>query len=203
MSTTTNAPPSETTGLSLAALVENLLFVADGPVSTGQLANALAVTASKIKHALEELAAHYAGGGLALQYTGERVQLTTHPGAAAAVENFLGLQAGQPLTKAALETLAIITYQQPITRPQIDALRGVNSDSVLKSLLTKGLIQELGRSEGPGRPILYGTTSEFLQHFGLRSLDEMPYLDLSDLLVPGPDIENVPAPAQKATGDGN
>jgi segregation and condensation protein B len=77
-----------------------------------------------------------------------------------------------------LETLAIIAYRQPKTRPGIDAVRGVNSDGVLKSLLSKGLVQEIGRAEGPGRPILYGTTMDFLQHFGLNSLDELPPFEL-------------------------
>jgi segregation and condensation protein B len=90
------------------------------------------------------------------------------------VERFLGLEATSRLSRAALEALAIIAYQQPVTRPEIEAVRGVNSDGVLKSLLSKGLIQEVGRAERPGRPILYSTTSEFLQHFGLNTLEELP-----------------------------
>jgi segregation and condensation protein B len=82
------------------------------------------------------------------------------------------------LSRAALETLAIIAYQQPVTRPVVDSIRGVNSDGVIKSLLSKGLLQEVGRAEGPGRPILFGTTPEFLQHFGLNSLSELPPLNL-------------------------
>jgi segregation and condensation protein B len=92
------------------------------------------------------------------------------------VERFLGLDATSHLSRAALEALAIIAYQEPATRPQIDAIRGVNSDGVLKSLLSKGLIQEVGRAEAPGRPILYSITQEFLQHFGLNSLAELPPL---------------------------
>jgi segregation and condensation protein B len=104
------------------------------------------------------------------------VQLTTAPEAAQLVERFLGLDATSHLSRAALETLAMIAYQQPVTRPAIDAVRGVNSDGVLKSLLNKGLIQEAGRAERPGRPILYNTTPDFLQHFGLNSLEELPPL---------------------------
>jgi segregation and condensation protein B len=92
------------------------------------------------------------------------------------IEKFLGLEATSKLSRAALETLAIIAYQQPVTRPEIDAVRGVSSDGVLKSLLSKGMIQEVGRAERPGRPILYTTTSDFLQHFGLNSLEELPPL---------------------------
>ena len=92
------------------------------------------------------------------------------------IERFLGLESTTHLSRAALETLAIIAYQQPVTRPQIDSIRGVNSDSMMKSLLNKGLILESGRADGPGRPILYSTTPEFLQHFGLNSILEMPPL---------------------------
>jgi segregation and condensation protein B len=92
------------------------------------------------------------------------------------VERFLGLETTSHLSRAALEALAIVAYQQPVTRPQVDAVRGVNSDGVMKSLLTKGLVQEIGRAEGPGRPILYSTTAEFLQHFGISSLNELPPL---------------------------
>ena len=92
--------------------------------------------------------------------------------------DFLGLEASSRLSRAALETLAIIAYQQPVIRPEIDAVRGVSSDGVLKSLLSKGLIQEVGRAERPGRPIIYTTTSDFLQYFGLNSLEELPPLSI-------------------------
>ncbi|OGO80539.1 MAG: SMC-Scp complex subunit ScpB, partial [Chloroflexi bacterium RIFOXYD12_FULL_57_15] len=95
------------------------------------------------------------------------------------IERFLGLEATTRLSRAALETLSIIAYQQPVIRPQVDAVRGVNSDSMMKSLLGKGLIQETGRTDGPGRPILYSTTPEFLQHFGINSVRDLPPLDLT------------------------
>jgi segregation and condensation protein B len=107
--------------------------------------------------------------------------LTSAPEAAEAIETFLGLEATSRLSGAALEALAIIAYQQPVTRPQVDAIRGVNSDGVMKNLLHKGLIQEVGRAEGPGRPILYSTTPEFLGHFGLASLDDLPPLNMEEL----------------------
>ena len=90
------------------------------------------------------------------------------------------MEASSRLSRAALETLAIILYRQPVTRPQIEAVRGVNSDGVMKSLLIKGLIQEVGRAEAPGRPILYSATSEVLQHFGFSSLSELPPLGLEN-----------------------
>lgn len=116
------------------------------------------------------------GRGVQLQRHGDRVQMTTAPQTAALIETFLGLESIQRLTQSSLEVLAIVAYRQPVTRPQIDAVRGVNSDSVIKRLHSLGLIDEEGRAPGPGRPILYGTTPEFLQHFGLNSLGELPPL---------------------------
>jgi segregation and condensation protein B len=171
-------PPMER--LELEALVEGLLFVADGAVTVGQLAEALEVHTREVEGALATLAEGYQRRGLSLQRFRDKVQLTTAPGAAEAVERFLGLAAATPLSRAALESLAIVAYQQPVTRPQIEAVRGVNSDSVIKNLLSKGLIEESGRAEGPGRPVLYSTTPEFMQHFGLSSLSELPPLALAE-----------------------
>ncbi len=182
-------PAGEKPGLSAAsqngapgleALVESLLFVADGPVPVTRIAEALEVTPREVEAALSALGEVYATThrGLSLQRFRDKVQLTTTPAAAPAVERFLGLAATAPLSRAALETLAIIAYQQPVTRPQIEAVRGVNSDSVLKTLLSKGLIEEVGRTEGPGRPVLYATTPEFLQYFGLSALTDLPPLNL-------------------------
>ena len=169
--------PIEVPQLSIEALVESLLFVADGAVPVARLAEALNVTPRAVETALTALAEMYMGRGLSLQRYRDKVQLTTAPAAAAPVERFLGLAATTALSKAALESLAIIAYQQPVTRPQIEAVRGVNSDSVIKNLLSKGLIEEAGRTEGPGRPTLYATTPEFLQHFGLTALTDLPPLN--------------------------
>lgn len=162
--------------LPLSTKLEAMLFVAGEPVTTSQLATALDVAPSVIERGLNELDASLSARGLRLQRHAGRVQLTTAPQLAELIERFLGLEATTHLTRAALETLAIIVYQQPVTRPQIDSIRGVNSDSMMKSLLHKGLILESGRADGPGRPILYSTTPEFLQHFGLNSILEMPSL---------------------------
>jgi segregation and condensation protein B len=105
------------------------------------------------------------------------VQLTTAPTAAQAVERFLGLQSTVRLSPAAMETLAMIAYRQPITRPRVDLIRGVNSDGVIRTLLSRGLVEQIGRQETVGRPVLYGTTPAFLQHFGLGSLQELPVLE--------------------------
>jgi segregation and condensation protein B len=155
--------------------LEALLFVASGPVTTSQLAEALDVEVKEVEQTLVDLQSDYEQNrGVALQWHGGRVQLTTSPSSAADVERFLGLEALSRLSRAAVETMAIIAYRQPISRPGIDAIRGVSSDGVIKNLLSKGLIQEVGRAEGPGRPILFATTTEFLQHFGLASLDQLP-----------------------------
>ncbi|HMV96405.1 MAG TPA: SMC-Scp complex subunit ScpB [Anaerolineales bacterium] len=174
-SQTTSASVS-TPEQSLAAKIEAMLFVSAEPVPMAQLAAALDVTASVVERGLKELDEALLHRGLRLQRNGGRVQLTTAPEMAVLIETFLGLEATTHLSRAALETLAIIAYQQPCTRPQVDAVRGVNSDGMLKSLLSKGLVQEAGRTDGPGRPILYSTTPEFLQHFGLGSILELPPL---------------------------
>ena len=171
-----SSPENIEIDLPLSVKLEAMLFVAAEPVTTAQLAAALDVSNSVVERGLNELGASLASRGLRLQRHAGRVQLTTAPELAELIERFLGLEATSHLSRAALETLAIIAYQQPVTRPQIDAIRGVNSDSMMKSLLNKGLILESGRADGPGRPILYSTTPEFLQHFGLNSILEMPPL---------------------------
>lgn len=168
--------PQNGTGISLAVGLEALLFAAPGPVTPAQLAAALEVSPQEVETGLAQLEEVYQGRGIRIQRHGGKIQLTTAPETAALVEKLLGLEATSRLSRAALETLAIVAYQQPVTRPEIDAIRGVNSDGVLKSLLSKGLIQEAGRAERPGRPILYATTPDFLSHFGLASLKELPPL---------------------------
>ena len=138
--------------------------------------------------ALEALEIKFATRGIRLQKHRSGYQLTTAPDVAADIERLLNLEDISSISRAALEALAIIAYQQPVTRPLIDSIRGVNSDSVLKTLLRHGLIEESGRSISPGRPILYSTTSEFLQHFGLSAIKELPPLD-PDLMAEIPASE--------------
>ncbi|MBM3128725.1 MAG: SMC-Scp complex subunit ScpB [Chloroflexi bacterium] len=163
--------------LPLKTLVESLLFVAEGPVQTAALAKALEVDAEKIEAALAELKQEYTSRGMRVQRLRDKVQLVTAPDAASAIERFLGVDGTGHLSAAALETLAIIAYRQPVTRPAIEAVRGVNCDGVIQTLLSRGLIQEIGRQETAGRPILYATTFEFLQNFGLRGTDDLPPLE--------------------------
>ncbi|MBS1251469.1 MAG: Segregation and condensation protein B [Anaerolineales bacterium] len=166
---------------SLTSHIESLLFVANEPVALRDLAQTLDVPTREINDAVDGLCAAYAGRGLRIQRVNGLIQMVTAPETAPAIERFLGLELSGKLSEAAMETLSIVAYRQPITRPQIDAIRGVNSDSVLRTLLSRGLIEEVGRLDAVGRPILYGTTFEFLQHFGLESLDDLPPLNGIDV----------------------
>ena len=159
---------------SLEVRLESLLFASPGPVTIDQLATALEVGPAAVKSALSNLEAQYADRGLRIQYHQGRAQMTSAPEYAPEIERLLQLDSQAHLSRAALEVLAIVTYRQPITRPEIDSIRGVNSDSSIKTLHRYGLIEEIGRTSGPGRPILYGTSGEFLQHFGISSLDQLP-----------------------------
>jgi segregation and condensation protein B len=173
----TNAQSEEAQPLEPTALLESLLFVASGPVTADRLAVALETSPAVVHALLKSLEQSYEQRGLRLQWSSDnQVQLTTAPTASSAIERFLGLEVTTRLSQAATEVLAIVAYMQPMTRPQVDQIRGVNSDGALRSLLSKGLIEEVGRLETPGRPILYGTTPDFLQHFGLTRLEEIPPL---------------------------
>ena len=170
--------------------LEALLFAAPGLSSVDQLSQALNVSKVEVEKSLEALSNHLSSfHGLRLQKIKNQYQLISAPEHAEKIEKFLGLEITSRLTQASLEVLAIVAYKQPTTRPEIDSIRGVNSDGVVKSLLSKGLIEELGRSEAIGRPILYGVTNEFFQHFGLESLDQLPAVDLEGLFATKPSAE--------------
>jgi segregation and condensation protein B len=178
MSEEINIPTNLSQKLNLEAKIEALLFVSPRAVTAGKMAEVLRVTPREVEKALRNLEILFKNRGIHLQKNRGRYQLTTVPETSQIVEDFLNLEITTRLSKASLETLAIIAYQQPITRPMIDSIRGVNSDSVIKTLQSKGLIEETGRSEKPGRPILYTTSPEFLQHFGLSSITDLPTLTL-------------------------
>jgi segregation and condensation protein B len=163
----------------LQAMIESLLFVAVIPISINQLSASLDESIRRIEIALEELSEHYKKtSGLRLQWKGKKVQLVTSPDLAQMIEDFLGIETTTTLSQASLETLAIIAYKQPISRPMLEEVRGVNSDGVVRNLLSKGLIEEVGRVDGVGRAILYGTTTDFLNHFGLTSINELPPFEI-------------------------
>ena len=166
---------------STVQLVESLLFIAGESVTVAQLAQALELPADAVEAALERLAAACATRGVRVQRQDENIQLVSAPESAAVIERFLGGQPPARLSAAAVEALAIIAYRQPITRAQVDAMRGVDSSGVIRALLGRDLIAESGRLETVGRPILYATTPEFLRQFGLANLAELPPLDLPDV----------------------
>jgi segregation and condensation protein B len=159
----------------LPAVLESLLFVAEEPQQIETLAKSVGVTRQRVEQALDQLSDAGNGRGLIVQRLGDRVQLATAPDAAPYIEQFVEVEAGH-LTRAALETLAIVAYRQPATRTTIENVRGVNSDYGVAALLARGLIQEVGRAQGPGRPALFGTTLRFLEYFGLQRPDELPPL---------------------------
>jgi segregation and condensation protein B len=162
----------------LKAKIEALLFVSASPISVNQLGSYLDEKPRMIEMALNELSEEYKlGRGLRLEEYHGRFQLTSAPEFYSIIEQYLGHEESSSLSQAALEALSIVAYRQPVTRPDIDEVRGVNSDGVVRNLLNKGLIQEIGRSEGAGRPILYGTTNDFLQYFGLSALKELPQFE--------------------------
>jgi segregation and condensation protein B len=153
--------------------VEAVLFVAEKPVARGELARVIGGTPRAVEAALAELGAAYEGTGLRLQRSGDEWQIVTAPEHAARVASYLGADRLR-LSPAALETLAVVAYRQPATRAEVEAIRGVNCDQTIYTLASRRLIEERGRREAPGRPILYGTTWEFLECFGLQSLDDLP-----------------------------
>ncbi|MFN3650446.1 MAG: SMC-Scp complex subunit ScpB [Armatimonadota bacterium] len=173
---TPNLQPETLRGLH--AVLECLLFVASEPVTAEQVGAVLDLEPELAGAALEDMRRHYTnGGGLHVVRVAGGYQLRTRPEFASVISTFLRPPA-QKLSRQALETLAIVAYEQPITQPEIDALRGVKSDGVLKTLVERELIEEAGRKDAPGRPILYRTTERFLKHFGLADLTELPRLEV-------------------------
>lgn len=160
----------------LRLAIESVLFVAHGPVDIATLARVADVPEADVEDALKTIAADYRGKGLRIQRTEVAAQFVSAPEAAAFVESFLGIDESQTISPAALETLAIIAYKQPITRSTIERIRGVNCDYAVAVLKARSLITEVGRAASPGRPYLYGTTFRFLEHFGLEKPEDLPPL---------------------------
>jgi segregation and condensation protein B len=156
--------------------LEAILFLADEPLSLTVLAQAVEAGRRDVEVILRELASGYEerGSGISLVEVAGGWRLVTHPEAVSYVEQFILASRHARLTKASLETLAIVAYKQPVTRHQVSSIRGVDSEGVLRALSERGLVEEVGRDEGPGRPVLYGTASLFLERLGLRSLSDLP-----------------------------
>lgn len=163
----------------MASAAEALLFASAEPLALGDLRRVLAVRPATLERILDHLGHTLSEGkrGLRLQRQNDLVRLVTAPDTALYIDRLKGHQASQRLSDAALETLALIAYRQPVTRPQIEAIRGVDCTGVVSTLLARGLVTEVGRLETVGHPILYGTTFAFLQHFGLESPHQLPSLE--------------------------
>ena len=168
--------------------LEAILLVADEPVPAAILAEIVGARLSEVEELLVDLAGEYArdGRGFVLRTIAGGWRLYTNPGAKAAVEAYLRAGQQSRLTRAALETLAVIAYRQPVTRFQVAAVRGVNVDGVFRTLASRGLIHEVGTDPGPGQATLYGTTPAFLEQLGLNSLDQLP--PIKDYLPEGVDL---------------
>ena len=157
-------------------VLEALLFVAERPLSRREIAVLAGVDRATVDERLGDLEVALADRGIRVISSGDRVELVTAPAAGALIARYVGADAVR-LSPAALETLAIVAYRQPVTRSAIDRVRGVDSDYTVRTLLHRRLIVELGRSDSPGRPFLYGTGFDFLERFGLTTLDELPPLE--------------------------
>jgi len=164
-------------------IIEAILFVTGNAVEKKELCRALEITEGELSEALDALESGYDFDrrGLRLLRFGEHVQLATRPDYAPYVEKLLQPVQKQSLSQAVMETLAVIAYRQPVTKAEIEQIRGVKCDYSVQSLITKGLIEEVGRKEALGRPILYGTTDAFLRHFCISSVAELPEIDFSKL----------------------
>ncbi len=163
----------------LSKILEAILFVSGEPLQIAALASALEVTELEVSAAADELASDYDYNrrGICLKRFGSHIQLSTRADYAPQIEKLLQPIQKQSLSQAALETLSIVAYRQPVTKLEIEAIRGVKCDYSVQSLTAKGLIREVGRKDSLGRPILYGTTDRFLSHFGLESLSGLPPME--------------------------
>lgn len=172
----------------LRGAIEALLFVSDEPVSGSRIATVLGAPSGEVERALAALAQEYAADerGFQLREVAGGWRLYTHPAYHETVDKYVLSWDTRRLSQAALEALAVVAYHQPVTRQGVNAVRGVNSEGVIASLIEKGLVREVGREKAAGNAILYGTTRTFLERFGLKDLGELPPLDD---FSPDPDTE--------------
>lgn len=155
-------------------IVEGLIFAAEKPIRANEIGEITGLELAVVESLVEEIQKHYGKSALLIRNVGGGYQVVTKPELAPWIEKLGRSLVHAPLSVASTETLAIIAYEQPITRAEIEQIRGVRSDSAVNSLLERELICEVGRKPGPGRPILYAVTEKFFLHFGIRSLDELP-----------------------------
>ena len=176
--------------MNIDAVIESLLFVSGDGLQISQIAEILEITESKAKEAVRKLSEFYKTNkrGIEIAEYDGYIQLKTHEDNFVYVAKLAEAKRKQPLSPAALESLSIVAYRQPVTKSSVEFIRGVNSDGPMSRLIERGLIEERGRLDAPGRPILYGTTKEFLRSFGLNSLSDLP--DIEELAKNFPYITN-------------
>jgi len=177
--------------LGLGRMLEALLFLADRPLTPGELGGVVGASEAEVRSALQQLRREYAQRGIVIVEHAGEFRMASAPEAGPFCRRLLGLDSHTRLSRAALETLAVIAYRQPATRAQIEQVRGVDSESALATLLTRGLVESISRSDAPGRPALFSTTPAFLTHFGLTALQELPTLEFA----PAPDDRTSPGDA--------
>ncbi|HKM42515.1 MAG TPA: SMC-Scp complex subunit ScpB [Limnochordia bacterium] len=161
-------------------VVEGLIFASENPLTASEIAAIVDLDVPIVESLVEEIRGSYVNGALSIRTIGGGYQIVTKGKLAPWIEKLGRPVISAPLTAASTETLAIVAYQQPVTKAEIEQVRGVRSDSALNSLLDRELIYEFGRKEGPGRPILYGVTDKFFSHFGLTSIEELPMKGISE-----------------------
>lgn len=163
----------------MMAIIENILFISGEPIKSNEIAKTLDISKTTATKIMDKMIScfDFERRGLQIIQINDTYQLATRPQYAEYIHKFIEPRQRERLSQAALETLAIIAYKQPVTRMDIEAIRGVKCDNLLSTLLDKGLIKEVGRLDAPGRPILYGTTDLFLKRFGLTSIEELPPLE--------------------------
>ena len=166
--------------LGLSVVIEALLFVADRPLTVDEIAEITGAPSADVSDSMSRLQDVYADRGIVLLQHADGYRLVSSPRAATFCRRLLGLETRARLSRAALETLGIIAYRQPVTRSEIESIRGVDADSALATLLARGLVEEVGRLDTPGRPVQFGTSDLFLAYFGIPSLSALPELDLPD-----------------------
>ncbi|MEW6101205.1 MAG: SMC-Scp complex subunit ScpB [Candidatus Omnitrophota bacterium] len=184
-------------------IIEALLFASDKPLVIDQIKESLGgLDASLVRGVIEDLKSEYEtnGRGIRVAEIAGGFQMITSPEAGPFLKKLFKIKRVERLSRQALETLAIVAYKQPVTRLEIESLRSVNADGVMKSLMDKNLIRISGRKKAPGRPFVFGTTRQFLEYFGLKSLDDLPKIEeFSNLQIKGELLEGA---AQKTTDNG-
>jgi segregation and condensation protein B len=184
------------------SIIEALLFVAGEPVTLDTLRKIVEVDKYNTDRVLRDLINDYSinNSGLLILEVAGGFQMVTNPASSPWIKKLLSTSMPKRLTQSSLETIAIIAYRQPIIKAEIEAIRGVNSDGVVKTLLDRRLVKILGRKEAPGRPLMYGTTQEFMQYFGLKDLAELPTLkEFEEMNIPEP-LEELPPETGESEG---